>query len=348
MSTTPACNCGVLPAAGQLLRAVAALAAVVLLAGCLGTGTSGTGGTGNPSNPDNPDTSGTPGSGGASSGNGYGGQGGSADGGRGGAGGTGGDGGDGYGGWGGNGYGGDGGSADGGGGAPGIDGAPGNSYSSADSIVGSGRLTSRLIDVSGVNAVVVGSGFVVRLGTGSSERAKITMDDNLADRVQATVTGDELRLGLTPGTHVRNATLTAEVTVARLDRLATSGASRVELASAPPGPALRLVATGASTVTGPIQVDRLQATGSGAATLALSGRVSDLQLSGAGTSRLLLADLAVRNLDVVLSGASHAAVTVSDTLAAQTTGASVLRYRGTPTITREQTSGASSIARDAH
>lgn len=345
MSATPVCGRGALVAAGQVLRAVAALAAMVLLTGCLGTGASGTGnpGTGNP---------GAPGSGGASSGNGYGGQGGSADGGQDGAGGIGGDGGDGYGGWGsngsGNGYGGDGGSADGGGGTPGIDGAPGNGYSSADSIVGSGRLTSRLVDVSNVNALVIGSGFVVRLDLGPSERAKITMDDNLADRVQATVTGGELRLGLTPGAQVRDATLTAEITVARIDRLATSGASRVELASAPAGSALRLVATGASAVTGPVQVDRLQVTASGAATLALSGRASDLQLRGAGTSRLPLVDLAVRNLDAVLSGASHATVTVSDTLAAQTTGAAVLRYRGSPNITRKQTSGASSIVRDAH
>jgi Putative auto-transporter adhesin, head GIN domain len=350
MFAAPICNRVVLRLAGQVWRTAAALAAVMLLAGCLGT--SGTGDAGTP---------GTPGTG-DRSGNGYGGQGGSADGGdgaSGGAGGTGGDGGAGYGGRGGNGYGGQGGSADGGdgtsgtdgapgaNGAPGIDGAPGNNYSGADSIVGSGRLTSRLVDVSGVNSLVVGADFAIRLNIGGSEQAKITVDDNLIDRVQVTATGAEIRLGLTPGAHIRGATLTAEITVAQLDRLTTNGASRVALASAPAGPALRLVVTGTSAVTGPIQVDRLQATASGATTLALSGQAGELQLSGAGTSRLLLTDLAVRNLDVVLSGASHATVTVNDTLAAQTNGASALRYRGNPNITREQSSGASSIARDA-
>jgi hypothetical protein len=239
--------------------------------------------------------------------------------------------GNGYGGQGGNGYGGDGGSADG----------------DTGSVAGSGRLTSRLISLSGVNSVEVGAGFVVRLDIGGSEQAKITMDDNLTDRVQATVTGDRLLLGLTPGVPVRDATMTAEVTVGQLDRLATNGVSRVVLVSAPAGPALDLIATGTSEVTGPIRVDRLQATASGAATLALSGQVRDLHLSGAGTSRLLMADLVVRNLDAVLSGTSHATVTVSDTLAAQTSGVSALRYRGTPRVTREQTSGVSSIARDA-
>ncbi|MGH3775408.1 MAG: GIN domain-containing protein [Pseudonocardiaceae bacterium] len=338
---------------GVALRTATVLAAGVLLAGCLGTGTSGGTGTGG--------TPGTPGTG-DSGGNGYGGQGGSADGGQGGpggAGGTGGDGGDGYGGRGGNGYGGNGGSADGGDGAPGadgapgvngadgIDGAPGGSYSGTGSVVGSGRLTSRLIGLSGVSSVVVGAGFVVHLGIGTTEQATITMDDNLTDRVQATVVGDQLLLGLTPGAPVRNATLTAEVTVDHLDRLAASGVSRVILVSAPAGPALHLVATGTSEVTGPIHVDRLQANVSGATTVLLSGQARELHLSGAGTSRLRLADLAVRNLEVVLSGTSHATVTVSDTLAAQAAGASVLRYRGTPNITRQQSSGVSSIVRDS-
>ncbi|MGH3802528.1 MAG: GIN domain-containing protein, partial [Pseudonocardiaceae bacterium] len=257
---------GVLRVAGRALWVATVLAAVVLLASCLGTSTGGTGGS----------TGGTTDSGG----NGYGGQGGSADGGRGGAGGTGGDGGNGYGGRGGNGYGGNGGSADGGEGAPGADGAPGvdgadgvdgvpgSGYSGTGSVVGSGHPTSRSIGLSGVNSVVVGAGFVVHLDIGGTEQATITMDDNLTDRVQATVSGDQLLLGLTPGAPVRNATLTAEVTVGHLDRLATSGVSRVVLVSAPAGPALHLVATGTSEVTGPIRVDRVVAAASGATTLA--------------------------------------------------------------------------------
>jgi hypothetical protein len=71
--------------------------------------------------------------------------------------------------------------------------------------------------------------------------------------------------------------------------------------------------------------------------------VSDLHLRAAGASRLPLADLTVRHLDATLSGASHVVVTVSDTLAVQATGASMLRYRGTPEITRSQRSGASSV-----
>ncbi len=328
----------------RVLRSVVVLIAVMLLASCLGSSGEGTG------------TSGTSGS----SGNGYGGQGGNADGGQGapgGSGGIGGDGGDGYGGRGGDGYGGHGGSADGGDGAPGrdgtpggvgadgADGAPGRSYSDSGpgAVAGSGRLTSRTVDLSGVKSLAVGAGFVVNLRTGGPPQATVTMDDNLVDRVEASVIGDELRLGIRPGMSVRDATLSAEVTAGQLDRLVSGGVSRVIVNPTLTSPALELVVGGTSAVTGPVTVGRLQATVSGAGTLALSGQVQDMDLNAMGTSRLPLSDLIVGRLDARLSGTSHVAVTVRDTLAAEAAGVSVLRYRGTPHVTRSQTSGMSSI-----
>ncbi|PZS29814.1 MAG: hypothetical protein DLM61_12185 [Pseudonocardiales bacterium] len=308
-------------------RPVVILAAVGLLAGCLGTSATGVPGTG---------VNGFPGTN-SRSGNGYGGNGGDADGGSGtpGNSGTGGNGGNGYGGWGGNGYGGN--------GAPGAAWPPGGSYSNSDSVVGSGHLTSRLITLSGVTSVLTGASFIVHLTVGEPEQATIRMDDNLADRVDATVTDGTLRLGLKPGSNVRNATLSAEITVNHLDRLVATGASKVTLGSPVTGPALQLAVSGASQITAPVGVDHLEASESGASVLALSGRVGSLHLSSAGTNQLLGPELLIANLDAVLAGASRATATVSDTLAATADGMSVLRYRGTPRIIRQQTSGDSSI-----
>jgi hypothetical protein len=319
----------------RLGTAVAMVAAVGSLAGCLGTSggtTPGTGGTGSPG------TS-------SSGGNGYGGNGGDANG-----GGTGGNGGNGYGGWGGNGYGGNGGNGAGGrDGADGVDGVggAGGGFSDPGALAGSGRLTTRTIDLSGITSVAAEANFVVHLRVGRPAQAKVTMDDNLTDRVEATVTGGQLRLGIKPGMGVRNATLSADVTVGQLDRLATGGASRVLLDPALTSPALQLAIAGASAITGPIAVGRVQATVSGAGTLALSGDVQELRFTAAGASQLPLAELTVRYLDATLSGASHATVTVTDTLAVQAAGASGLRYRGNPSVTRSQTSGMSSITRDS-
>ncbi|MGH3907681.1 MAG: GIN domain-containing protein [Pseudonocardiaceae bacterium] len=228
-------------------------------------------------------------------------------------------------------------------GADGADGSPGLSYSDPDAVSGSGQLTSRQLTFSDVTTLVVGAGFVVHVTIGEPEQATIRMDDNLTDLVDTTVTGDQLRLGLKPGASVRNATLSAEVTVRDLDRLTASGVSQVTLASELTGPALHLDASGASRITGAVRVERVEASASGAGTLALSGHAGHLDLHGSGTSGLKLPDLAVRDVDAELSGASCATVAASDTLAARVSGASTLRYSGTPRITRQQTSGVSSI-----
>ena len=246
-------------------------------------------------------------------------------------------------------------------GGPGITGAPGGSYAYSDSgpggyaysssgpdaVTGSGKLTTRTIDLSGVTSVVAGADFTVHLKTGGAEQAKVTMDDNLVDRVEATVSGHELRLGLKPGSNVRNATLRAEVTVNHLNRLAANGASHATLDSPVTGPALRLSVEGASQITGPVGVDRLDASESGASVLTLSGSAGSMHLESVGTSQLHGADLAVRDLDAVLSGVSQATVTVNNTLAVTADGVSVLHYRGNPTITRQETSGVSSIVGDS-
>ncbi|MGH3852775.1 MAG: GIN domain-containing protein [Pseudonocardiaceae bacterium] len=307
--------------------AVVILVGMGLLTGCLGTAGTAT--------PGAPGTSGTTSGGGdtsSSGGNGYGGNGGS-----GGDGGTGGNGGAGIG---GNG-------TDGADGGSGGDGVAGGSFAGPAGLAGSGRLTSRTIDLSGVTAVAAGAGFVVRLRTGGPARATVTMDDNLTDRVEATVVGDQLLLGIKPGMSVRNATLSAEVTVGQLDRLDASGASRVMLNPTLTSPAVTLVVSGASAVTGPVAVGQVVATVVGAGTLALSGQAQDLRFNAAGASRLPMAELTVRHLDATLSGVSHAVVAVTDTLAAQATGAAVLRYRGAPSVIRSQASGVSSIVRDS-
>jgi putative autotransporter adhesin-like protein len=225
----------------------------------------------------------------------------------------------------------------------------GYSYSSSDpdAVTGSGKLTTRTIDLSGVTSVVAGADFTVQLKAVGAEQAKVTMDDNLVDRVEATVSGHELRLGLKPGSNVRNATLRAEVTVNHLNRLAANGASHATLDSPVSGSALQLVVEGASQITGPVAVERLDASESGASVLTLSGRAGSMRLESVGTSQLHGSDLAVDDLDAVLSGVSQATLTVNKTLAVTADGVSVLRYRGNPTITRQETSGVSSVVADA-
>ena len=84
---------------------------------------------------------------------------------------------------------------------------------------------------------------------------------------------------------------------------------------------------------------------SGASELTLSGRVGTVSATASGASRLALEQQQVDALEVGLSGASNAEVWGRRTLSATLSGASSLRYRGSPTLTRQEISGGSSITR---
>ena len=100
----------------------------------------------------------------------------------------------------------------------------GSNNASDGSVTGSSHLISRRIDLSGTHSVVVGASLVVHVTVGSPEQATIQMDDNIADLVDATVTGGQVRLGLRSGSSVRNAIPSADITVGCLDELITGGA----------------------------------------------------------------------------------------------------------------------------
>jgi putative autotransporter adhesin-like protein len=84
---------------------------------------------------------------------------------------------------------------------------------------------------------------------------------------------------------------------------------------------------------------------SGASEVRPSGRVGSVAANASGASRLALEQLQVDALEVSLSGASNAEVSVRRTISASLSGASSLRYRGSPTLTKQETSGGSSITR---
>jgi hypothetical protein len=179
---------------------------------------------------------------------------------------------------------------------------------------------------------------------------------------------------------VSNATLQATVTAPSLAQLQGSGASRVQpdaegvavdadveiaievvvdtelqrrladrhrLQDRLSGDQLRVELSGASRLDGPVDLRSATATLSGASQAELSGRAGSVNASASGASHLILQQLQVDALEVSLSGASDAEVSVRRTISANLSGASSLRYRGSPTFTRQDVSGGSSVTRVA-
>jgi hypothetical protein len=210
-------------------------------------------------------------------------------------------------------------------------------------IGGSGRIVTKAIPVSSFSNLQVGSSFEVNVSFGDQEALTLHIDDNLTDHVDAGVSGGSLHIGLKPRTSVHDVTLKADVTARSLTSIELSGASRVHLSSEFSGRSVELTASGASRVDGSLRMDEVDLSLSGASNATLSGNVARLVVSGSGASRLEALELQSTDLEISLSGASEASVSVSGTISAEVSGASNLRYKGSPRFTKKEISGASGI-----
>jgi hypothetical protein len=70
-------------------------------------------------------------------------------------------------------------------------------------IAGSGRMVTSEKDLSGFTKVEVGSAFTADIKQSENYRVAITVDDNLAEYVNASVQGDTLRVYLKPNVSLR-------------------------------------------------------------------------------------------------------------------------------------------------
>jgi hypothetical protein len=120
------------------------------------------------------------------------------------------------------------------------------------------------------------------------------MDDILMGRAKATISGNELSLGIKPSTSIQDAIHRAEVTRGRLGRLPPDGARRATLDCRVTGPVRWPPGEGASQITGRMGVDRLEASESGTSMLTLSGRADFMNFDVAGISQLHGSELRVK------------------------------------------------------
>ncbi len=210
-------------------------------------------------------------------------------------------------------------------------------------VAGSGTVVSRQIEATTFTKIDVSGAFAVDVTVGSPEQVTVRIDDNLVDSLDVAVTGDTLHIGLKSGTQISGATLEADVTVGSLAALDVSGASSVTVAGQIAVDPMSITVSGASQLTASIDVREGDVELSGASHAVLSGSAETLGVTVTGASNLDAPQLTVGDLTIDVSGVSHAETAVTGTLSASASGASAIRYLGSPTISRSDASGASTI-----
>ena len=230
-------------------------------------------------------------------------------------------------------------------------------------VTGSGNLETRTMDYSDFTRLNVGHAFQVTVTRADSFSVSLTLDDNLYDYLVIERSGSTLQVRLKWGTYL-HATQKATITMPDLRVLDLSGASRADVSGFSSSDSLifdlsgassliiddvtagktNLDVSGASRVSGSMEIADGDFDISGASTVELDGTADDITVDASGASSANLADFAVANANVRLSGASNATVNASGTLDVNASGASTLYYLGSPTMGRLDVSEASSIS----
>lgn len=226
---------------------------------------------------------------------------------------------------------------------------------------GSGVADSEMRAVPDFTSVQVSGGIQLDLIVGPATALEVSADDNILPHVVTEVCGGRLSVfvdssfsssvgikvrAMTPQVKAVEASGASTATLTGINgkqfRLALSGASTCALTGNADRMDLRL--SGASTCTMTGNGDNVHLKLSGASNCTLNGNAEHLAVECSGASRLLAAGLTAQTVKTSVSGASRVEVMALKDLNARASGASTVRYAGTPAALYQRASGASTIA----
>ncbi len=176
------------------------------------------------------------------------------------------------------------------------------------------------------------------------ESIEIEANDNLHQFIEVKKENNILKIGLDRNVHIRGkSTLIAYITTKNISDYMASGASRIIVENRIEAIDAHIYLSGASTFSGKLAVDQLNVDLSGASHLDISGLANDLGVEASGASIIRDYGLETSTLEADLSGASNMYVTVDEGIDVEASGSSVLHYKGSAVITRQNLSDASAI-----
>lgn len=190
-------------------------------------------------------------------------------------------------------------------------------------VQGSGRIVTEKRDASGFKGVQAGGATELQITVGKDFSVELEGDDNILPLVRTEVRAGVLHIERN-GNFWSRTKLVARITMPEFDNLDLSGASRASVAG--------------------VDSNNVKLEASGASQIEISGTAQDLTASLSGASKLDAANLRALRANIDASGASKAQIFASESVTADTSGASKIVYAGNPATVNKDASGASSIA----
>lgn len=172
----------------------------------------------------------------------------------------------------------------------------------------------------------------------------VEANDNVLEHVLTQESGGVLYISIENNIHIGSkAIINVHISNPILEAVDVSGASRVSFQNGLTAPIFELIASGASTFEGGITTQDCYITMSGASESNIWGTTDNADIRLSGASDLGDYGFAINNLDIELSGASHASLTVNQLMNIEASGASTFFYKGSGVISDLELTGASTV-----
>jgi hypothetical protein len=207
--------------------------------------------------------------------------------------------------------------------------------------------STRNFPAQGFTKLDMGSAFQIEVKQGSGFSVTTTGRKEDLEELESSVKGGTLHLGYRNGGWGKNRkTVNVSITMPALEAVDFSGASKARVANFSGTKKMSIDVSGASSVTLSTDAPQVQFDLSGASTLTLTGSGNVLSGEVSGASSFKGREFSAKVANIEASGASSAAVVASNTVNADASGASSIRYSGGAKDIHSSTSGASSVKRE--
>ncbi len=210
-------------------------------------------------------------------------------------------------------------------------------------IKGSGNVTSVERKLNGFKSIETKGGFEVIIKKSNDFNVSIEADDNLLDNIITEVIGGKLIIRNEKS--ICNAKeLKITLSMPELVGLNCSGASEVITLDKFTSEKFELKCSGASELDLNIDTKLLVSKLNGASELRLKGSADTHAIEMSGASEVKALDFKTQKYAIETKGASSCKISVSEELSVKASGASEIKYSGSPKIISKDVSGASDIS----
>ncbi|SDP78893.1 Putative auto-transporter adhesin, head GIN domain [Mucilaginibacter sp. OK268] len=207
---------------------------------------------------------------------------------------------------------------------------------------GSGKIITEQRKATDFSRIDISGAYKIHLKQDSSLSISVTGDDNLLKYVSTSVNGGKLVIKTTK-TICLDDSLVVNIGIRKLEELKSSGAVEVSSTGKITTGDLNIHLSGATKVNLDLNAANVNSHGSGVSELNLTGQAATHQVEFSGVGKINAFDFVVGEYTINSSGASHCKINVLKTLNVHSSGASEIRYKGSPTTVNNDKSGASSI-----